>query len=339
MSVFNAAPYVQAAVDSILNQSYSDYEFIIIDDGSTDQSPKLLRAYTDPRITLLTNDQNIGLTLSLNRGLAVARGRYVARMDADDISLPDRFKRQIEFLDLHPEIDVLGTHMEIISKDGQGIGQYSVPTTHGAIIWSLLFGLAIAHPTVFIRRDALMRVGGYSSDVLRAQDFALWTEMSKTSRFANLPEVLHQYRSQSGMISQKHAAEQTTTLLQCRQQLFSRILIRDIPLDLVECAYRSQLKPSEIKTFLTDEQVLQVMSLMLSTFENLCQQNIITPDEQDSIRQDMLQRMMVASRCTAKFQRTVINQKYSLLQRLKSRFAMILKLLSQWLNTSGKAVK
>src|SRR5947209_7771425 len=151
MPVYNAASVVREAIESILNQTFSDFEFIIVDDGSTDDSGKILREYAgrDDRIRLYTQE-NHGLVASLNRYCRLANGRYIARMDADDISLPRRFEKQFHFLEAHPEVGILGTWIQDIDENGAPRTAWPVPTDPAVIQWFLMFGNCIAHPSVMV---------------------------------------------------------------------------------------------------------------------------------------------------------------------------------------------
>ena len=139
MSVYNGEKYLQEAIESILNQSYSGFEFIIVNDGSTDYTEEILNEYTDSRIVRINNQENIGLARSLNRAIETAHGELIARMDADDISAPDRFEKQVAYLDAELEVSVLGTYMKQIDADGNNLGILNVPCNHNLIKWKMLF--------------------------------------------------------------------------------------------------------------------------------------------------------------------------------------------------------
>jgi glycosyltransferase involved in cell wall biosynthesis len=130
MPVHNGEPYLDASVRSILGQTYGDFEFLVIDDGSTDGSARILRAYQDPRFRIVENGRNLGVVETLNRGLSLSRGEYVARMDCDDESLPERLERQVSFLDSHPEVGVLGTSGDLIDGDGRFLAGFRYPLHH-----------------------------------------------------------------------------------------------------------------------------------------------------------------------------------------------------------------
>ena len=127
MSVYNGERYLNEAIDSILAQTFTDFEFLIIDDASTDSTPKILHSYDDPRIRIVTNEENLGLTKSLNKGLALAQGEYIARMDADDISLPERLMMQLNFLIDNKTVPLVGSGAIMIDEDGKSIGKMNLP--------------------------------------------------------------------------------------------------------------------------------------------------------------------------------------------------------------------
>lgn len=204
MAVHNGEKYIRQAVESILSQTFSDFEFIIVDDGSSDETVSLLDEYVaiDERIVLVRNEVNIGLTRSLNYGLGLARGEFIARMDADDISLPDRFLEQVEYLSLHPEVGVLGTFFRIIDANGSFVSDiYSFPADSGFIKWSFFFYNPIVHPSVMVRRQIVDSVGGYDPRVLRSQDKDLWVRLFWKTQFGNIPQALVHLRKHNTNIS------------------------------------------------------------------------------------------------------------------------------------------
>lgn len=210
MPVFNGGEYVGAAIQSILGQTFGDFEFLIIDDGSTDASPAICRSYRDPRIRWIGNGENLGLIATLNKGLDLARGEYVARMDCDDISFPERFARQIEFMDRHPEIGLCGTWYERDSNGGKTIMK---PAAEDHLIrFYLIFDTVFAHNTIFFRRDILERYRlRYDPHYKYAEDYEFWVRCSRHTRLANIPEVLLRYHYHSGNTSNQFKSEQVRT--------------------------------------------------------------------------------------------------------------------------------
>jgi glycosyltransferase involved in cell wall biosynthesis len=208
MSVHNDRRYLAESVGSILDQSFDDFEFLIVDDGSTDGSSQGLRSIGDPRVRLVTNPQNLGLTRSLNIGLDRARGRYVARMDADDIAEPMRLEWQVNAMEKQSELSLLGTGRLLIDDAGQTINIARPAHGRTAVLWKMLLGNALAHPTVMIRRDVLERHKlRYDESFVTAQDYGLWVRLLQHAAVDNLPEPLVRYRLRQG-ISQTRRADQ-----------------------------------------------------------------------------------------------------------------------------------
>lgn len=192
MPVFNGESHLGEAIESILRQSLGDFEFLVIDDASTDRSEEIVRSYDDPRIRLVRNESNLKLARSLNKGLALARGSYVARMDADDVSLPRRFEKQIAFLEGHRDVGVCGTWLRTFGTESV---PWKVPASHDEILVTMLFQSSLMHPTVLMRKSLFDPSDpAYDESMVVAQDYALWTSLVGKTRFANIPEVLLHYR-------------------------------------------------------------------------------------------------------------------------------------------------
>jgi glycosyltransferase involved in cell wall biosynthesis len=208
MSVHNDRRYLAQSVGSILDQTFDDFEFLIVDDGSTDGSSEVLRSTGDPRLQLITNSQNLGLTRSLNIGLNRARGRYVARMDADDIAEPMRLEWQVDAMERQPDLGLLGTGRLLMDHAGKTINIARPTQGQTAVLWKMLLGNAFAHPTVMIRRDVLERYQlRYDERFVTAQDYELWTRLLQYAAGDNIPEPLVRYRLRKG-ISQTRKADQ-----------------------------------------------------------------------------------------------------------------------------------
>ncbi len=192
MSVFNGARYLSEAVESILCQSYRDFEWIIVNDGSTDDSLKICRSYAaqDRRIQLI-DQKHKGLTYSLNRGVSLARGEFVARMDADDIAERHRFKIQLKFMHEHPTCVALGSRLLLIDADGDPLAEHKPPQSHDDIVAELFTGCgAIPHPSAMLRAQSLRSVGAYREEFICAQDLDLWLRLSEIGQLANVDDQL-----------------------------------------------------------------------------------------------------------------------------------------------------
>ncbi|MCK9265913.1 glycosyltransferase [bacterium] len=200
--VYNGEKYLDEAIQSILNQTFSDFEYIVINDCSTDKTGEILKKYLkeDARVKLLQNETNKGVCFSLNRGLREAKGEYVAIMDSDDISLPQRLEKQVSFMDSHPEIGVCGSWLEFF---GNKIYVWKTIPQHNDIFVGLLFGSMFGHPTVIMRKSVLLDLKAlYSEEHRAAGDYNFWVRLGICCvRFANIQEVLLNYRFHSANIS------------------------------------------------------------------------------------------------------------------------------------------
>lgn len=206
MPVYNAEKYLREAIDSILNQTISDYEFLIIDDGSTDSTADIVKSYSDNRIKFIQNEKNEGLIYTLNKGLDLCQGQYIARMDGDDISLPDRFEKQVAYLDHFRGVSILGCAFSYIGTPHE----IHFPRDDERIRIRLLECSPIVHPGVMMRASVLKDLNlRYDSRFKHAEDYQLWTQCAmKGLELGNLDDVLLQYRQHENQISVSKQTEQ-----------------------------------------------------------------------------------------------------------------------------------
>ena len=200
MPVYNGSRYLGEAIKSILNQTFSDFEFLIIDDASTDDSVEIIKSYEDARIRLIENEKNFGLSATLNKGLDLAHGKYIARMDQDDLSLPNRLQKQVQYLEDHPNICVLGTWWKNIDENNKTLCIVRLPIqAFECGFWVFVIGeQAVGHPCVMFRLAEIISLGGYDEKYNIAQDLDLWFRASANDlQFANIPEVMFSYRIHS----------------------------------------------------------------------------------------------------------------------------------------------
>jgi glycosyltransferase involved in cell wall biosynthesis len=218
MPVYNTGIYLKEAIDSIINQSFINFELIIIDDSSTDNSLQIIESYRDQRILLVKKDFNSGYTKSLNIGLKLAKGKYIARMDSDDISLPQRLEIQVSHLEKNPNIILCGTAFRLMNSETI----INHPNSHDDILIGLLSGTAFGHPTVLIRREVLFNNNiEYNPNYEPAEDYYLWTQLIKFGRVVNLPEVLLEYRVHTNQVSKVKAETQQKMANKIRSAYFS----------------------------------------------------------------------------------------------------------------------
>jgi glycosyltransferase involved in cell wall biosynthesis len=204
MSVYNGERFLRQAVDSILAQTFTSFEFVVVDDGSTDGTAEILKGYSDPRLRII-RQENMGLIGSLNRAVDIACGEYIARMDADDNSSPGRLELQLEWLESRPCTAVLGTQVAQIDEAGATIRRHYYPRSSDAIEKALLRGAtALCHGTAMFRRACFEKVGGYRQPFEHAEDYDLWLRIIESCDIQNLPHVLYHKRLGLGSVSFAH---------------------------------------------------------------------------------------------------------------------------------------
>lgn len=225
MSNYNVDGYLAEAVDSMLGQTFGDFEFIVIDDGSTDGSIEIMRDYArrDKRIVFKARE-NKGLPATLNEAARMARSEYLARMDPDDISLPTRLAKQFAFMNAHPDVANVGSRVILIDPYGVTIKPTNHPLTHEEIDRDLLLGIgwAIVHPAAFIRKSALERCGGYNESYRTSQDMECWLRMAEIGRLANIEEPLLKYRQHLASANFAKAEQQKKFKVQILTAAYAR---------------------------------------------------------------------------------------------------------------------
>jgi glycosyltransferase involved in cell wall biosynthesis len=218
MPVYNCELYVLEAVNSILNQTYAHFEFLIIDDASIDNTVSIVKRQLDSRIQLIEKPINTGYTNSLNYGLKIAKGKYIARMDGDDVSFPERLAKQVAFLETHPETVLCGTNYKIIGNNKK----ISIPETDSAIKVALLKGNCICHPSVMFRKEVIDRFSIiYDTSKEPAEDYDMWVRLLSYGKLHNLEDVLLEYRLHTTQVSRKRVEEQKRTDVEMKFQLFN----------------------------------------------------------------------------------------------------------------------
>lgn len=219
MSVFNGANYLIESLESIFAQTYPHIEILCFDDGSSDETLAILNTYEDNRLHVFSDGENKGLAARLNEGLKRSKGKYIARMDADDIALPNRIEKQVDFMEKHADVAACGTGFQRM-LDGKKI---YMPTSHNAIVAKQIYTPGMAHPTVMMRASFMQQKNMFYPNVPCAQDYALWVLMSRYGNLANVPEILLQYRVHKKSITHTKVKEKRVVLGKIHKEILKEI--------------------------------------------------------------------------------------------------------------------
>ncbi|MDB5183181.1 MAG: glycosyl transferase, family 2 [Candidatus Saccharibacteria bacterium] len=221
MSVFNAEAYIKNAIDSILNQTFTNYELIVINDGSTDNTASILNQYKDSRI-VITTQHNKGLVASLKTGIKIAQGKYIARQDADDMSEPTRLEKQVKVLEDTAGVIIVGCSIKVMNMSGKITHQHHVLINSPELKQELLLRSPFAHGSVMMRRDAYLESGGYHDADWPAEDYGLWLRMSPLGDFKNIDEPLYIYRENKKGISSTNSGLQTQKVIKIQDEAWEQ---------------------------------------------------------------------------------------------------------------------
>lgn len=231
MPVYNGEKYLEEAIKSILNQTFKYFEFLIVDDGSTDKSAEIIASFNDARIRLERNEVNLGLIKTLNKGFKLSKGKYIARMDCDDISLPKRLSIQTSFMEKNREIGVCGSWVKIIGLKQSFISKY--PQNHEEARAYLLFNTPFAHPAVIIRKEIIEKYQlEYDENYKHAEDYELWSRIIEHTKISNIPKVLLHYRMHPESASKKNSSIQAENSNRIRLRLLKQLNINPMPTEL-----------------------------------------------------------------------------------------------------------
>jgi Glycosyl transferase family 2 len=207
LPAYNGMPYLPETMESVLAQTFRDFELIVLDDGSSDNTPQYLGTISDSRMRVVRLNRG-GLAAALNHGLQVARAPIIARIDADDVALPDRFRLQYDYLETHPACLAVGTQSQQVNERGEAVGEGRYPTTTLAIRWQALFRSPVLHPSSMYRLEPVRAVGGYRQEFDVAEDYDLWTRLLARGELGNLPGRLLRYRVHSRSVCALHKDKQ-----------------------------------------------------------------------------------------------------------------------------------
>jgi len=299
MPVYNGEKYLREAIESVLGQTFRDFEFIVIDDGSTNGTGGMLAHYQkmDRRIRVICNPQNEGQPAALNKGCHLAKGKYIARMDADDVSLPERLERQIEHIEVHREIGVLGTWSEIIDKKGARGESVRMPTRPALIGWSLIFGNCVTAPSVMMRRDLVERLGFFRTEPRDAEDYDLWARAVSVTRIANLPHILLQYRSHEESVSSRHSQSQQQVALGVTRSMIARLLGLEVSAEVAASLRQIAKGPSLVSL----QQIQPVARLVHQLYRAYLESNCLTRTEANEVALDARGKLFNLAVSASKF--------------------------------------
>jgi glycosyltransferase involved in cell wall biosynthesis len=286
LPVYNGEKYLSAAIESVLHQTFSDFELIIIDDSSTDQTPQIIQHFKDNRILYIHNNQNGGVAYSLNKGVELARGKYIARMDADDISLPDRFIRQLEALEICQELDILGTQVILMDETlSYPVGQIDYPIMHSEIVWQFLFNNALAHPSIMGKREIFLNK--YDEGKIAVEDYDLWTRLVGDVIFGNLPEQLVIYRRHESTITHQHEEMLEFNKIGIIKSYIYKIARLDIPEEEIKL-----LDENERKVPLSQTEYKKLINILFQVYMGLIDKHIILEKENSLVYQCFLDQVL-----------------------------------------------
>ena len=272
--VFNGEQTIDAAIDSVLRQTYQSFELVVVDDGSTDRTSAILSGYRhDDRVTVLTNAENRGLVAALNRGLAACRGELVARLDADDLASPCRLERQVAAFSAEPELVLCATAYDRVSNSGQRLKRSVPPLTHAELAAAMLAGNRLHHSSVMFRRTAVMSVGGYAEDWFPVEDYDLWLRLLDRGHYLGVPTVESIYVQRQEGISATNKARQERMTAERAARYRADLIGREAPsrpaLQILETAraslsLRRRLRRRRVQTTGLDRQALLVANHLRS---------------------------------------------------------------------------
>lgn len=256
MPVYNAEKYLREAIDSVLNQTFTAFELLIINDGSTDTSEQIIQSYTDPRIRYIKNDKNLRLIATLNKGIGLITTKYMVRADADDINIPERLELQYRYMEEHPEIGLLGTAFELFGENvSPAITRYSAD--HNTICLKHLYQIHLSHGTSIFRMSVLKENNLlFDPSFSHAEDYELWTRISAVTRLANLQQVLYRVRIHENEVSKIHSSTQLENSFRVKKREFEKMGLQVTEEDIKMYTRIAQFEYTPDKKFVTATGIL-----------------------------------------------------------------------------------
>lgn len=293
LPVYNGQDHLKECIESILNQSYQNFEFIITDDASTDNTPEILRKYSqiDNRIKIISHESNQKQTTAANSAIKMAHGTLLARMDADDIALPNRLEEQEKFMTNNPSIGLIGSWVDIIDEEGNIIKVWKTLPSNGILKWNLHFGTSFAHSSVMMRKDIVEQVGLYQSP--EAEDYDLWSRISKVSEVANLPIVLQQKRVWFGQLALKVPQETRDCVIEImRKNINHSLSTEDLSINFIR-----QIRAVSDKNPILENgrSIAQVRNVLLRLYRNIKLNVKLSKVELKYISKDLYRKLYTLS--------------------------------------------
>lgn len=293
LPVYNGEEHIAECIESVLNQTFENFEFTIVDDASTDKTPTILKKYSekDKRIKVITHAKNRKQTAAANTAIETAQGNFIARIDADDVALPERFEKQRFFLIANEEYGMVGSWTDTIDENGDIMGQWKTSSTDGSLKWDLLFGTSFAHASVMMRTKIVKQVGLYQSP--EAEDYDLWSRISHVSKVANIGEVLQQKRVWSGQLALKVPQETRDCVIEIMQKNINNLLGNN-KLDL---NFIRKIRAVSDKTpIIQDKKVINNIRYTLNRLYKNLQLNVkLSKTEKIYINRDIYQKLKTLS--------------------------------------------
>jgi glycosyltransferase involved in cell wall biosynthesis len=269
MSVYNGEKYLKEAIDSILSQTFKDFEFIIINDGSTDNSLKIIKSYKDPRIVLISR-KNKGLVASLNEGIKKAKGEYIARQDADDISKKNRLKKEMHAIDCYDNVALLGSSMQVMDMRGRILHAHYVLTEDPELRAELLVRSPFAHGSVIYKKEFAIDAGLYRESHWPAEDYDLWLRISKYGKLLNFHEPLYIYRENEAGISSLNSKTQNKMKALVNKEAYKQI-------------HRLILRKASIKKYLKMKDNYSLIKRINSNYNEIVRNYSKTLDKKEKL--------------------------------------------------------
>ncbi|BCX13527.1 MAG: hypothetical protein KatS3mg085_059 [Candidatus Dojkabacteria bacterium] len=278
MSVYNSQAFLRDSIESILKQSFKEFEFLIVDDNSSDDSYKIIKTFTDERLKIFKRDKNHGLTANLNYLIQKSNSPYIARMDADDIAEPDRLKIQYEYLKSNPEVSLIGTKAKIINEQNKILGEINVPNSFEQILSKIFIQNVFVHPTLMFTKDSILKVGMYDENFKKAQDYHLILKyLAHNLILKNLDQELLLYRIHQKSISKSKSNEQEEYALKVLEWAYKEILKINLEREEIETMRHVYFWHREISDF---QKCINLKKLIRNLNKNLQKRYNISKENQ-----------------------------------------------------------